>query len=161
FTFPLQLRDSDLIHVTAFDAQPLAPAGLVRVHDVQVAVEALVNRRHRSVGSTGGKRERTGGRENQAGEEITGGWQLPSSGTASDHYTPIPVSYVITPVILAYSMSRTTLTLDERLHDYLLAHTMHETPAQVELRDETSHHRAAGMQISPEQGELMALLVKL
>src|SRR5262249_53323494 len=59
------------------------------------------------------------------------------------------------------SMSRTTLTLDERLHDYLLAHTMHETPAQVELRDETSHHRAAGMQISPEQGELMALLVKL
>ena len=58
-------------------------------------------------------------------------------------------------------MSRQTLTLDERLYEYLLAHTLRETPVQIALREETSHHRAAGMQISPEQGQLMALLVKL
>jgi len=58
-------------------------------------------------------------------------------------------------------MSRRTLTLDDGLYDYLLAHTLREHPAQVALREATATHRYAGMQISPEQGQLMALLVRL
>lgn len=58
-------------------------------------------------------------------------------------------------------MARRTLTLDDTLYDYLLAHTLREHPAQVALREATAAHRFAGMQISPEQGQLMALLVRL
>ena len=58
-------------------------------------------------------------------------------------------------------MSRHTLTLDDKLYEYLLAHTLREHPAQVALREETARHPHGGMQISPEQGQFMALLVKL
>ena len=58
-------------------------------------------------------------------------------------------------------MSRRTLDLDDQLYDYLLAHSLREHPAQAGLRAATRSHPAAGMQISPEQGQLMALLVKL
>ena len=59
------------------------------------------------------------------------------------------------------SVSSKTLTLTPRLHDYLLAHSLRELPVQRELREHTAKIRHAGMQISPEQGQLMALLVKL
>ena len=58
-------------------------------------------------------------------------------------------------------MSRRTLNLDDTLYDYLLAHSLREHPAQAALREATRTHRHAGMQISPEQGQLMALLVRL
>ena len=58
-------------------------------------------------------------------------------------------------------MSNRSLTLDDSLYDYLLAHSLREHPAQAALRGATRSHRQAGMQISPEQGQLMALLVKL
>jgi len=58
-------------------------------------------------------------------------------------------------------MSRHTLTLDDTLYEYLLAHTLREHPAQAALREETARHPHGGMQISPEQGQFMALLVKL
>jgi caffeoyl-CoA O-methyltransferase len=58
-------------------------------------------------------------------------------------------------------MSRRTLTLDDAVYDYLLAHTGTEHPAQQALREATARHPHAQMQISPEQGHLMALLVKL
>lgn len=58
-------------------------------------------------------------------------------------------------------MSRRTLTLDDRLHRYLLDHSLREHPEQAALREATRAHPRAGMQISPEQGQLMALLVKL
>jgi len=58
-------------------------------------------------------------------------------------------------------MSRHTLTLDDKLYEYLLAHTLREHPAQAALREETARHPHGGMQISPEQGQFMALLVKL
>ena len=58
-------------------------------------------------------------------------------------------------------MSRKTLALDDRLYGYLLAHTSREHPAQVALREETARHPHGGMQISPEQGALMAFLVTL
>jgi caffeoyl-CoA O-methyltransferase len=58
-------------------------------------------------------------------------------------------------------MSRRTLTLDDELLDYLHAHSLREHPQQTALREATRTHKRAGMQISPEQGQLMALLVKL
>ncbi len=58
-------------------------------------------------------------------------------------------------------MSRRTLDLDDTLYAYLLQHTLREHPAQTALREATRLHTHAGMQISPEQGQLMALLVKL
>lgn len=39
--------------------------------------------------------------------------------------------------------------------------SIREHPAQVALRAATASHRHAGMQISPDQGQFMALLVKL
>jgi caffeoyl-CoA O-methyltransferase len=58
-------------------------------------------------------------------------------------------------------MSRRTLTLDDALYDYLLAHTVREHPSQAALRESTASHPHASMQISPEQGQFMQLLVRL
>jgi predicted O-methyltransferase YrrM len=58
-------------------------------------------------------------------------------------------------------MSRRSLNLDDALYDYVLAHSVREHPEQVALREATRTHRWAGMQISPEQGQFMALLVRL
>jgi len=58
-------------------------------------------------------------------------------------------------------MSRRTLTLDDRLYQYLLDSSLREHADLAALRDATRAHPRAGMQISPEQGQLMALLVKL
>ena len=58
-------------------------------------------------------------------------------------------------------MSRRTLDLDDALYDYVLAHSLREHPAQTALREATRAQPHAGMQISPEQGQFMALLVRL
>jgi predicted O-methyltransferase YrrM len=58
-------------------------------------------------------------------------------------------------------MSRRTLPLTEGLYEYLLAHSRREHPALERLRAETARLPEAGMQIAPEQGQLMALLVEL
>jgi len=58
-------------------------------------------------------------------------------------------------------MSRRTLNLDDTVYDYLLGHSLREHPEQTALREATRSHAHAGMQISPEQGQLMSLLVKL
>lgn len=58
-------------------------------------------------------------------------------------------------------MSRRTIDLDDALYDYLLAHSLREHPEQAALREATRTHPRAGMQISPEQGQFMQLLVKL
>jgi caffeoyl-CoA O-methyltransferase len=59
------------------------------------------------------------------------------------------------------AMSARTLSLDASLYDYLLAVSVRETSVLAELRAETSQMPGAGMQISPEQGQLMRLLVEL
>lgn len=58
-------------------------------------------------------------------------------------------------------MSRRTLPLDDRLYAYLLAASLREPPALAALREETERHPRAEMQIAPEQGQFMQLLVRL
>jgi caffeoyl-CoA O-methyltransferase len=58
-------------------------------------------------------------------------------------------------------MSDRTLNLDDALYQYILRVSLREHPAQVALREATRAHPFAGMQIGPEQGQLMALLVRL
>jgi predicted O-methyltransferase YrrM len=58
-------------------------------------------------------------------------------------------------------MTARHLAIDDTLNAYLLAHGVREHPAQTALREATRDHPHAGMQIGPEQGQLMALLVKL
>jgi caffeoyl-CoA O-methyltransferase len=58
-------------------------------------------------------------------------------------------------------MSRRTLTLDDRLHEYLLSVGVREAPVLAALREETARHPQAGMQIAPEQGQFLQLLVQL
>ncbi|MBW8828958.1 MAG: class I SAM-dependent methyltransferase [Burkholderiales bacterium] len=58
-------------------------------------------------------------------------------------------------------MSDRTLNLDDKLYRYVLDHSVREHPSQAALREATRNHPHSGMQISPEQGQFMALLVKL
>ncbi|MGB3138100.1 MAG: class I SAM-dependent methyltransferase [Nodosilinea sp.] len=58
-------------------------------------------------------------------------------------------------------MSNQTLTLDDRLYRYLVNNSVHEPEVLTSLRHETAQHPMSRMQISPEQGQLMALLVQL
>ena len=58
-------------------------------------------------------------------------------------------------------MSSRTLNLNDTVYQYLLEHTLREHPAQVALREATRTHPYAMMQISPEQGQFMALLIRL
>lgn len=58
-------------------------------------------------------------------------------------------------------MSNKTLTVTDQLHEYLLSVSVRETDILRQLREETAQHPMAQMQIAPEQGQLMALLVKL
>jgi predicted O-methyltransferase YrrM len=58
-------------------------------------------------------------------------------------------------------MSHRSLNVDEVLYQYLMDRSIREHPAQVALRAATVSHPQAGMQISPDQGQFMALLIKL
>lgn len=58
-------------------------------------------------------------------------------------------------------MSRRTLIIDDQLYDYLIAKGTREDRVLADLRARTSALAQAGMQISPEQGQLMRMLVRL
>ena len=58
-------------------------------------------------------------------------------------------------------MSRRTLELTDPLYNYLLANSLREPEVLGRLREETAGLRGSGMQIGPEQGQFMALLVQL
>jgi predicted O-methyltransferase YrrM len=58
-------------------------------------------------------------------------------------------------------MSNRSIGLDESLQQYLLAASLREPPVLAQLRAETAGHPEVNMQIAPEQGQFMALLVRL
>jgi predicted O-methyltransferase YrrM len=58
-------------------------------------------------------------------------------------------------------MARRTISLTEALYDYMLDVSLREPDVLRRLREETARHAMAECQISPDQGQFMALLVKL
>jgi caffeoyl-CoA O-methyltransferase len=58
-------------------------------------------------------------------------------------------------------LSNRTLNLSDALYSYLLDNSLRETDLMRRLREETASLPGAGMQIGPEQGQFMALLVEL
>jgi len=58
-------------------------------------------------------------------------------------------------------MSTRTLSVDAPLYDYILKTWLREPDPLPALREETARIPGAGMQISPEQGQFLGLLVEL
>lgn len=58
-------------------------------------------------------------------------------------------------------MSNRTIAMNDALYEYLLGASLRDLPVLKRLREETARHPRARMQISPEQGQFMQLLVKL
>ncbi len=58
-------------------------------------------------------------------------------------------------------MSNRTLSMTDALYDYLLAVSSREPEILRRLREETARLPNAGMQIGPEQGQFMGLLIRL
>jgi caffeoyl-CoA O-methyltransferase len=58
-------------------------------------------------------------------------------------------------------MSDRTTPLTDELYEYILAHGVREAPVLARLREVTAKMPHSTMQISPEQGQFMALLVRL
>lgn len=58
-------------------------------------------------------------------------------------------------------MSNKTLCITEKLYEYMLSVSLREPEVLRELRLETGLDEQANMQIAPEQGQFMALLVRL
>ncbi|MHB1241160.1 MAG: class I SAM-dependent methyltransferase [Gammaproteobacteria bacterium] len=58
-------------------------------------------------------------------------------------------------------MTNQTFTLTDSLYQYVLSVSIHESTLLRRLREETAVDSMARMQIAPEQGQFMALLVQL
>ncbi len=58
-------------------------------------------------------------------------------------------------------MTARSITLDDPLYQYLLAVSLRETPLLERLREHTQALPMARWQVAPEQGQFLALLVKL
>ncbi|MEK9673012.1 MAG: class I SAM-dependent methyltransferase [Rhodospirillaceae bacterium] len=58
-------------------------------------------------------------------------------------------------------MPKTTTGLDPKIYDYLLKSSLREPDVLARLRDETAKHPRANMQVSPDQGQFLSLLVRM
>jgi len=58
-------------------------------------------------------------------------------------------------------MSTSSIGLSDTLHDYLVASTLRDHPVLAWLREETARMPEARMQIAPEQGQFLQLIVEL
>jgi predicted O-methyltransferase YrrM len=56
-------------------------------------------------------------------------------------------------------MTRTSFGVSDEIHDYILRHGVREPAIFRRLREETASLPQAGMQIAPDQGALLAMLV--
>ncbi len=62
---------------------------------------------------------------------------------------------------MVQAMSNRTISMSDQLYDYVLKVSLREPPILKRLREETAKHPKHGMQISPEQGQFMRLLVRM
>jgi predicted O-methyltransferase YrrM len=58
-------------------------------------------------------------------------------------------------------MTNKTITMTDKLYEYVVRHSLRESELLKRLREETAKDSMAIMQIAPEQGQFMALLVQL
>jgi predicted O-methyltransferase YrrM len=58
-------------------------------------------------------------------------------------------------------MTKKSLGLSDQLSNYLQSVSLREPEVLTQLREETANHPQARMQIAPEQGQFMALLVRM
>ena len=58
-------------------------------------------------------------------------------------------------------MSTQTIKVTDHLHKYILSTSLRETDVLRKVRKETAPLPNSSMQIAPEQGQFMALLIKL
>ncbi|VAW72796.1 O-methyltransferase, family 3 [hydrothermal vent metagenome] len=58
-------------------------------------------------------------------------------------------------------MEKGHLDFDDDIHAYVLTHSLRESDLLAKLREETEKDAASIMQIPPEQGQFMSMLVKL
>jgi len=70
------------------------------------------------------------------------------------------VAHSLAYLPLGLNMSK-SLGLSDALHDYLLSVSLREPEVLRQLRDETKNHPSGMMQITPDQGQFLRLLVQL
>lgn len=58
-------------------------------------------------------------------------------------------------------MAEKFIGLSDSIYEYILSHSLQEAKVLTQLREETAAHPQARMQIAPDQGQFMALLVRL
>lgn len=58
-------------------------------------------------------------------------------------------------------MTRETMNLDARVYDYLLSVSLRESDALRQLREETASYGESDLQVSPDEGQFLAFLVKI
>jgi len=58
-------------------------------------------------------------------------------------------------------MSNKSIAVTDSIYDYILSNSLREPEVLKQLRQETALHTYSNMQIAPEQGQFMALLVEL
>ena len=64
-------------------------------------------------------------------------------------------------LLVSKEMTNKTIGIDRQLYDYLKSVSLREPEILTQLRQETAQQPMAVMQIAPEQGQFMALLVQL
>ncbi len=57
-------------------------------------------------------------------------------------------------------MSRSTITMTDDIHAYMLSVSLREHEVLRQAREETARHPHANLQIAPEQGQFLSLLLK-